>query len=164
MRTFHRQQWSLKLADTVLHLKGTGDVDIHTLILKLTSSPSWLCVFKLGYQVLQKQLSQQLWFSGLQRERQKQFLTLGCSWLIFYLFDLKLTSLPHILIPVNRRVIEALQSSHWFKWGKSHRTCGRWIVKTVNLEMPLKCERMKLATVASLHSYFSIHVILIADR
>lgn len=58
----------------------------------------WLCLCKLGYQVLKKQLSQQLWLSGHQRECQKQFLTLGCSWLIFYLFDLKLTSLPHILI------------------------------------------------------------------
>lgn len=37
------------------------------------------------------------------------FRTLGYSWLIFYLFDLKLTSLTHILIPVNR-LAEALPS------------------------------------------------------
>lgn len=69
---------------------------INTMVFKLTSSPSWLCVFKLGYQEQQKHHSQQLWLSGLQRECQQQFLTLGCSWLIFYLFDFRLNLLHHI--------------------------------------------------------------------
>lgn len=61
-----------------------------------------------------KALSQQLWLGGHQRDCQKQFLTCECSWLIFHLFDLKLTSLRHIVIQVNRLVIEVLPSRSFF--------------------------------------------------
>lgn len=86
-----------------------------TMILTLTTSPSLTLPLQTGLSSpgKKKQLSQQLWLSGHQRECQEQFLTLGCSWLIFYLFDLELTFFTHILIQVNRLVIEALPLCLW---------------------------------------------------
>lgn len=63
---------------------------------QLTSSPSLTLPLQTGLSRPEKELSQQLWLSGHQRKCQKQFLTLGSSQWIFYLFDLKLTHLLHI--------------------------------------------------------------------
>lgn len=63
---------------------------------QLTSSPSLTLPLQTGLSRPEKELSQQLWLNGHQRKCQKQFLTLGCSQWIFYLFDLKLTHLLHI--------------------------------------------------------------------
>lgn len=62
-----------------------------------------MCFPKLGYEVLKKNSSLSSDSAGIKESANSICITLGCSCLILYLFDLKLTSLPHILIQVNRQ-------------------------------------------------------------
>lgn len=108
VRTYHRQEWFLCpiVRRHIITSNSIGNV-IHSgvwqlLLLKFVFQTGLSSPAKTTFSAALTQ-----WAS--KRVPKAIFHPLGYSWLIFYLFDFKLTSLAHILIPVNR-LVEALPS------------------------------------------------------